>query len=439
MNSAKYFQIFVLIILHSATSCSLSSDSKLSDLSVQGQSSIQQAPWRTLPEYLLLSQADTFECSAIGEGGDTPISTVAFTRLVLRDDAHLVFNDLVEEKNLVAKLYGLKGLWLTDRRGHNQAFKSLSNLTLKIPSLCACDGGPAPLNSFTRSEHYYDSPMSLLSNGIDWIERQERNTDKIEKLKSVLLNKNAKFLDRLEAAEVLAYSRGAQGLKILLSNIDEDLSGDIFFMFRVTMPPWIDNVVPALKDALEGDQNLPLRGALLVIGSLSINPVFRKEIKPYLPVLKRRFNDLITKVKINEDYNEEDFEILEGILYAFSKYGESTSPYLIKAIERSLFNSELRIPWAHLNQWEHEILNSLEMLLGHKHSSVKETAIQCLCNGLSNLSNPSSTRRDIEKLIPNMRLAAKSLDENESTYSSGDLLELIEESLLIHQFSEQEH
>src|SRR5687767_5161423 len=53
------------------------------------------APMEEPPEYLVLADASVFEGHAVDEAGVTPLSAIAFARLVLRDDAGALFDLLL--------------------------------------------------------------------------------------------------------------------------------------------------------------------------------------------------------------------------------------------------------------------------------------------------------------------------------------------------------
>jgi hypothetical protein len=388
-------------------------------------------PWRELPEYRMLADAGTFEASAVGDGGDTPLSAVAFTRLVLRDDARAVFEDLLHEENLVARLYGLKGLWLADRARYRLAAEELARVDRKVPALIGCTGDDVPLRSLV-GEAWSDwtSPVALFNAGIGWLEGADPRTMDAGGWRSILLDPDQPEDHRLGAARVLASSLGGPGLDVFLGSLpslDAEIRPLVLEVLS-RIPPWNAGTFESVKKALEGDDRIVQEGAVRAVISLARHDPTRAACHGLVPRMQELLAAFAAREAAVEESEEEMW--LCYMYVALRSIGGPAGPVLARALgHRAGLVREVAIEFSTLGEWADETIAELVELLGHPEANVRGGAAAMLCLALD-AGDPDfeEVRRAVERRLPAIRSAIAALADPERGEIEEDLARAFEGS-----------
>jgi hypothetical protein len=101
--------------------------------------------------------------------------TVAFLTLVKQPDAPQAFVDLAHRGTTEGKLYGLCGLYLSDRRKFAQALPRFTNSNESATiAMGGCIIAPEPLPKIVEGITHGDYPVSLINCATEYDNEQQR-------------------------------------------------------------------------------------------------------------------------------------------------------------------------------------------------------------------------------------------------------------------------
>jgi hypothetical protein len=376
------------------------------------------------PEYVVLADASLFEGHAVGEGGETPLSAVAFARLVLREDAGTLFDRLLANEQWVPRLYGVAGLWFTDRARHLRLARDLANSSTKVPHQYGCIIGKTPVGKLLEPvrpggySSHGSSPAELFAAGLRWLREADPAGEDLGYWRSVLLKEEASGELRLRAARVLAYSFGRDGLDSLLRLMPllaADLRGDIGQVLE-SIPPWVDGTLEVAGKALESQDRSVQMAALSSLQSLLTWPRSRAACHALVP----RLEALLRSYRHPDGgLPTEDDEAWIGKLLSVLKWiGGPAGPVLARAWghPEPIVRDNLEYPDpSDLGPWTGQSIAELARQLENPDASVRALVIRNFC-GLLDPGPPPPPEEvivEVEKQLPAIRRAIQTLEAEE--------------------------
>jgi hypothetical protein len=388
------------------------------------------------PEYRVLAEESVFEGSAVGFSGETPLSAVAFARLVLRDDAGALFDRLLANEQWVPRLYGVAGLWFTDRARHLRLARQFANSPAKVPYQYGCILGETTVRDLLEpvgpggSPSHGSSPAALFAAGLGWLEEADPAGGDLGYWRSVVREDAASGEARLRAARVLAYSFGRDGLDTLLRLMPllaADLRGEIGQVLE-SIPPWVDGTLEVAGKALESEDRSVQLAALWSLRSLQGSRRSREACRAVVP----RLETLLTSFRSPDGGlpTEDDEAWIGTLLSVLSRIGGPAGPVLARAWghPEPIVRDNLEYPDpSDLGPWTDETVAELARQLEHPEASVRALVIQNFC-GLLDPGPPPPPEEvivEVEKQLPAIRRAIQSLEAGEREWIEERLDELL--------------
>ncbi|MDA8020312.1 MAG: hypothetical protein MPN21_22975 [Thermoanaerobaculia bacterium] len=111
-----------------------------------------RAPERTRRAYALLRDTQRSASSHVGAGGGPSDQVVAFQVLLNSRQADRGFKLLLENATLEGQLYGLSGLYFTDREEFGRQVERYAQLEEDVQVLFGCSAGSEPAASIVFAE-----------------------------------------------------------------------------------------------------------------------------------------------------------------------------------------------------------------------------------------------------------------------------------------------
>jgi hypothetical protein len=110
----------------------------------------------------ILLKTDTFASSHVGSDGTLSTQVRAFRRVLAEPDAASAFGDLVRRGRMAGQLYGLSGLYLTDRAAFERAVTPYRSSTESVLTFSGCVMFRAPVAELIEDKEY---PTSGIAGG----------------------------------------------------------------------------------------------------------------------------------------------------------------------------------------------------------------------------------------------------------------------------------
>jgi hypothetical protein len=284
------------------------------------------------------------ECSAVGIIGGSPLSALAFARLVLRDDAPAAFDGLLKEKSLAAPVYGLFGLWFADRARCLRLVGEFREIDEDVPRFCGRITDKAPVreivDSLTEKSLLDRShPLDLFRAGCAWSRDPDANGKDAAYWRSRVLDANAPSDTRLRGTRALAYSLDGLGLEALLDLLpmfERELRSDILRLLE-RIPPWAGGTFEVASRALDNDDTVVQLGALRAAASLTTFPGSRAECQGLVPRVEALLAAFTPREAVDVtngsgwDGDEADEDWFWSLISALRRIGGPAGPVLVRA------------------------------------------------------------------------------------------------------------
>ncbi len=142
----KIFIPFILCL--TLMSCGIDSANKTTN------SQVETTPELTVAEqdaYQLLLTTSVFASTAVVFAGSAPMQAPAFQELLKSEHATTLFSDLQKDATLAGQLYGLCGLYLTDKEHFDDVIVDYQNSHSSVQTFFGCIVGDTPLTEIVPS------------------------------------------------------------------------------------------------------------------------------------------------------------------------------------------------------------------------------------------------------------------------------------------------
>lgn len=262
-----------------------------------------------LPEYRYLAGYPSLDGEAVGAGGNTPLSAVAFARLVLLDDAGLAFESLLREERIEPRIYGLWGLWCTDRQRYSRLRRELARGSETVNTFQGCIVGSAPVSHVLAPQTAGQAgdvpePAAFLHAGMSWLDEVERRyrTWDLAALEAAALDAKDDDTRRWDVLRALAWGRGRPGVEIVFGCLDklEPALRDDALSLLSNLPPWTMGVETVVAAALKSRNRWQELAGLRAIRALAWSRQRRQELQTLVPSVTRLLEEFRAAQKLDQ-------------------------------------------------------------------------------------------------------------------------------------------
>jgi len=111
-----------------------------------------KAAEKSISPMALLEKSNEFAPGAVGYGGTASEEAVAFRKILKSPNAKTQFKKLYRSERLVTKLYGLGGLYFTDKKAFKKGLATLKNNQIPISMRQGCSAGSTTVASLINNE-----------------------------------------------------------------------------------------------------------------------------------------------------------------------------------------------------------------------------------------------------------------------------------------------
>jgi hypothetical protein len=142
--------LLLLLPIFALVGCASAGSSCWQDLAPAPKETVDGSE-RVRRAYHLLEQTDTFASAYIGAGGAPSCQVEAFQVVLGSRNAAEAFAALVDHGHLEGQLYGLAGLYLTDRETFDRLLPHYASLEDPVEVLMGCVGYVQPVSAIVIS------------------------------------------------------------------------------------------------------------------------------------------------------------------------------------------------------------------------------------------------------------------------------------------------